>query len=454
MPAIRTIFLSAAIYFALAQVSFALLAFDQNSSSLIWLPAGWGMYAVYKFGNLSLIGIAVASTSLYFVGLHPSVYDLPPLNILLNAAIDAAFAWIAALLFRVQMPQGVTRPSDLFTFIFWCCLVPSLITGFGLAINLYAEEVVTLLTSLEMALMIFMADALGVLLVFTVIRAFDRRRSEQASPSSLWWIASLLAIVVIASSFLVSPSLRYFVMPLLIFIVIGATTLQSYGALMIIILTFVGIAVQRGEATDLYQRVDVLCYALAVTIAVLSIALQQRLLQKEQGLRREWEEKANQDNLTGLANRTSVLPVVRHEMERIQRKGSGHFCIAMLDIDHFKQVNDTYGHAAGDKVLVQLAMELKSLVRASDIVARMGGEEFLLFLPVTDQASAQYLLERIRVVVANSLFDIGQTSIHVTFSAGISEYNVSRLQSLHDLIDEADQKLYQAKNEGRNRVIG
>ncbi len=164
------------------------------------------------------------------------------------------------------------------------------------------------------------------------------------------------------------------------------------------------------------------------------------------------------DVLTGWNNRRYLGVRLVEELARAKRDGSRLVCL-MLDIDHFKRVNDTWGHAAGDAVLREFAQRIESEVRASDVAARYGGEEFIVLLPNTDAKAASLLAERIRNSVSASPVDIphGET-VTVTVSIGIAEVSPSPddndLKTLGDsLIARADVALYAAKSAGRDRVV-
>lgn len=164
------------------------------------------------------------------------------------------------------------------------------------------------------------------------------------------------------------------------------------------------------------------------------------------------------DVLTGWHNRRYLNVRLGEELARARRDQTGIVCL-MLDIDHFKQVNDSWGHAAGDAVLQELASRIESQVRASDVAARYGGEEFVVLLPGTEVASAQLLAERIRSVISESPIAVpGGESVSVTVSIGIAEVypqpGDNDLKTIADsLIARADVALYAAKSAGRNRVI-
>ncbi|MFP4606232.1 diguanylate cyclase [Thiohalospira sp.] len=163
---------------------------------------------------------------------------------------------------------------------------------------------------------------------------------------------------------------------------------------------------------------------------------------------RELEYRANHDYLTGLDNRLKFEEFLEAETERAERYGDP-FSLILCDIDHFKWVNDTYGHNVGDEVLVELARRFTTAVRRVDRVARWGGEEFAILLPDTGLAAAEDLAERLRRVVAESPFP---TVGSVTMSFGVTARRSG--DSQQRLLLRADQALYQAKEEGRNRVVG
>jgi len=164
------------------------------------------------------------------------------------------------------------------------------------------------------------------------------------------------------------------------------------------------------------------------------------------------------DVLTGWHNRRYLQARMKEELARACRDGGSLVCM-MLDVDHFKRVNDSWGHAAGDSVLRELAQRIDAEVRASDVAARFGGEEFVILLPRTTSAEGQHLAERIRNAVAEVPFDLpGGGRIPVTESVGIAEFRPgvgnADLKSLGEaLIARADVALYAAKAAGRDRVV-
>lgn len=157
------------------------------------------------------------------------------------------------------------------------------------------------------------------------------------------------------------------------------------------------------------------------------------------------------DTLTNLFNR-------RYFEERFEIETQRAFfsdtplSLVMVDIDHFKKVNDTLGHTEGDKILKEIATLLKNSVRKKDTVARYGGEEFIIILPDAGLEESLMIAERIRKLVENKSFEIGQAEIRLTISLGIANFPGHKARSKEDLIRMADQALYDAKRGGRNRV--
>lgn len=159
------------------------------------------------------------------------------------------------------------------------------------------------------------------------------------------------------------------------------------------------------------------------------------------------------DSLTGLLKHSAIKGAVKNEAARAARTGDV-FCVAMVDIDHFKSVNDTYGHGVGDTVIAALATLLTQRVRQTDHVGRYGGEEFMLVMPACDASAAMVILEDIRERFANIQFNTDDKEFRCTLSVGFIEVNTAMLGSAIDvLIEGADNALYRAKRAGRNRVV-
>ena len=156
------------------------------------------------------------------------------------------------------------------------------------------------------------------------------------------------------------------------------------------------------------------------------------------------------DSLTQLYTHGHFQEMLSHETALAERYG-GEVSLIMMDIDHFKHFNDTYGHQTGDLVLASLAQSVKKQLRQSDRAFRYGGEEFAIVLPRTDMDGALVMAERVRSVIENMKIPSDQKKLHVTISLGVGQYDKGTNKK--QLVEKTDQALYQAKLEGRNRVI-
>jgi two-component system cell cycle response regulator len=164
------------------------------------------------------------------------------------------------------------------------------------------------------------------------------------------------------------------------------------------------------------------------------------------------EQLAHTDPLTKTLNRRALSERLAAEMERVRRYDTT-MSLLLIDLDHFKQINDTHGHLAGDDVLVEVAAVLHRVVRAVDIVARYGGEEFVIVLPETGAPGAEAFAERLRELIEAHTFNAARGGpIRLTTSIGVSAFPGPGVDSVEDLLANADQALYRAKSEGRNRV--
>jgi diguanylate cyclase (GGDEF)-like protein len=162
------------------------------------------------------------------------------------------------------------------------------------------------------------------------------------------------------------------------------------------------------------------------------------------------QSQAITDALTGVYNRRGLFQLGEFEFQRARRTGRP-FCAMMMDIDHFKRVNDRHGHAAGDQILLKLAERCRRNSRPIDLIGRYGGEEFVILLPETQLADACLIAERLRLSIVNEAFKTDAGDLRITISIGVAEMSLSD-PSLHVLIGRADSALYDAKGAGRNRV--
>ena len=181
--------------------------------------------------------------------------------------------------------------------------------------------------------------------------------------------------------------------------------------------------------------------------------LRRRLQDQKRELRQALDEihqMATHDSLTGLMNRHCLDELLDKEIRRSARSGA-RLCLALIDLDHFKRINDQHGHACGDEVLRAFARDVGQKVRITDALGRWGGEEFVLLMPDVDLPRARAGAERLRRELEQLAIVHGTSTIHVTLSAGVVELQDG--EAAEALINRADQALYEAKSRGRNTVL-
>lgn len=207
-------------------------------------------------------------------------------------------------------------------------------------------------------------------------------------------------------------------------------------------LTHLGLLYFAMQQSALMPPLLVLTAGWAIHAAYEQARLRQRAM--------EAEAEADLDSLTGLPIRRALLRNFRRDMAAARRHNRP-LTVAVLDLDHFKSVNDTYGHLMGDMVLKTFAEVMRQSLRASDSAGRWGGEEFVMVLPDTDAAGAMVVLEKIRRAIGEERFPTPAQSLRVTMSAGVAQYFGGNT-SIEDLLHAADTALYEAKDSGRNRI--
>ncbi|MCF6201408.1 MAG: GGDEF domain-containing protein, partial [Hydrogenimonas sp.] len=209
--------------------------------------------------------------------------------------------------------------------------------------------------------------------------------------------------------------------------------------------------------TALITSVIALLIALFIARAIYFSAIRESKEEKER-LERLVKERTHEiellsktDGLTGLWNRRYLEEMLEIEFKRARRYNH-NVSIAVVDLDHFKQINDNYGHMAGDEVLRQVSSHIRSCIRETDFVGRYGGEEIVVILPETDIKTAQLIAEKIRETIESHPVHFNDDTIKVTSSIGISNLRAEH-KDYHEVFAEADEALYRAKEGGRNRVV-
>ena len=303
----------------------------------------------------------------------------------------------------------------------------------------------------------------GLVLVFALIRSgFSLRWSDP----SLALPQMLYAIACNAVAFVIAGDGRGGTLPLLSVILtfgmFGMSTRQvTFVGVYALVLFAWAIAYVRETMGSLVPVEIHIAYFFMLVIVVIGCSfLTWRLTNMRQHIRDQKDQLqqalekiqriATRDELTGTANRRFMQEQMRQEFQRSSRSGTP-VMVAMLDIDYFKRVNDTYGHQAGDRSLQMFAQVVQNSLRSTDLLARWGGEEFLVLLPDTDFSYGMACLERVRTQVAETMVAFGSVEIQFTVSIGVTQYLEG--DSIESTVDRADFALYAAKAQGRNQVV-
>jgi diguanylate cyclase (GGDEF)-like protein len=294
----------------------------------------------------------------------------------------------------------------------------------------------------------------------------SRTLKGQVLPRLVVVIGMAFSIAVVAIDQWITPNITPF---LIVCMIAGlAIYLRPLAAAALFAAAYVGYffaieLTQANPALLLSNRLNgavacVLGWALSVLLwrKFTTITLQQQQLENAntdlQEKQRELERLTRLDGLTGLFNRNTFVELTKKELDRAQRQGTAT-AILLMDLDHFKRVNDTWGHPAGDAVLKHAAMIASTTVRSTDLVGRLGGEEFIVLLPGTSIEAARKLAEKIRLRLEGHAATWNDTRMAITVSIGIAGTTAIERQSFEVLYHDADKALYVAKQRGRNRVI-
>lgn len=296
-------------------------------------------------------------------------------------------------------------------------------------------------------------------LLIEVIGQIIRRKTILTTDICSWLIhlVSISGVVVVTAATFCTGNLfiaSFYTIPLIIscfFSQKNIKTLAISASLFLIAYEYSGIATKKVFISNIVDKdyasviisLTMFCMVVLSTIVVSSLRQASHKTTILQSL-------ATTDMLTGLINRRYFDRRLAEEMARSKRHKS-RLSLALFDIDHFKSINDTYGHTIGDRILKELGELITQNTRECDIPARYGGEEFALILPETTQIEAFDLLERLRQLIESHTFNRDGIPISVTVSIGIAQFDSEFSQN--EFIDQADASLYKAKRTGRNKVV-
>lgn len=313
------------------------------------------------------------------------------------------------------------------------------------------------------AVVLSSAILLNVLVFYVLLRTgWSLRFNEPAL--ALPQILSALTVIVGAYS-ITGPVHGSTMMLLTLVLMFGTFTLDARGSRIAggytVVLMGVAILFKMATEPEHYPlKLEVVDFILTATImpTVSKLAAQLSAMRSKLKAQRNdlsealnrIQELATRDELTKLFNRRHMNEVIAQHQKRLERSGHHRFCLAIIDLDHFKRVNDTYGHAGGDEVLCRFSQVAQEVLRQTDVLARWGGEEFLVLLTDTTPEMGMRGMQRLREHLAQSQVLTANPALRATFSAGLAWYHVG--ESLEACIERADKALYEAKQSGRDRT--
>lgn len=443
-------------YFLLAKLGMSVFSLKPSNITLLWLPSGLALVMCLQWGWRAVPGILIASFAANIAGLGGFNQLSAVLHTLISASADASAGIIAAALFRRYLPQGLARTQDLLPFAVAVCLVTTGITSAILAANLVWGGYIPTSEAVSFIRMLVLADSLGILLILPIYQGWKNDRSLSRK-NWIWLLACLLFLSAVFVGVLNGLSYTiYFILPVLLMLSFNVGMLPI-GLVLAVAMTGITsltaahmgpFIVESAHETNL----RLMAFLFSSSLTILGVALQNRQLQISETLAESLQDVAKTDSLTGLFNRRAFFTIVEQEVQYLSAKDDGHYSIAMLDLDHSKEVNDTHGHAAGDLVLRTFSRLLKGHCRDVDVPVRLGGEEFAVFFPSCSIQQSKKVMERVRKALEKEVVKFNDKKIGITVSIGISAPN-SQGELLNDVLFRADHALYAAKAKGRNIIV-
>jgi diguanylate cyclase (GGDEF)-like protein len=446
------LFVLTLLYAASALLGMQAFSMQPSNITILWLPAGIGLVMVLRFGVAALPMVLLASFAVNYDGMASGDHAL--LHTFVAASADTLAAWLSAVMMQRLLPNGLDRLYDLVPFALGVCLLPTLVSGLIIAGNLAWGAYITWSHVPEFVLILLVSDGFGILLVYSLYQSFLHFGVSSWSEWRKGVLYFLLALGLVLLAYQGFPFLVYLVLPVLLLLAFRVHMPVVISAMVFLVLAIILLSAQDFgpfvQQTVEHSILMLVFYLAATVFITLSIALHNRALIDAELSSSLWRDKAEHDVLTGLLNRAAFFPLLEQALQahHYQKR---MLSLAVVDIDWFKRINDTYGHDVGDEVLRALANELLSRVRAQDIVARLGGEEFIVLLPHADAQQANIVLERMRESVSHMCVQAEGHEIHLTISIGCVSCLLEQVQH-HQLYQLADKALYQAKSSGRNQV--
>lgn len=462
MPYLAQVGLLAAVYFAAAKASL-LLAIPPGYATAVWPPSGIALAALLILGTRVWPGVWIGAALV-----NLTVASSPVAAIAIGTG-NTLEALVGAMLVRhhvADAPPYFDRVRNVVKFVAVAVLCSSVAATFGV-LSLAVESALPWPDLVANWGTWWHGDAAGIIIIAPLILNWKLRHDIVWSPAKILEAAALACSLFLTAYLVFSNGTRYFsslpltflVLPLIIWAAFRFTRREvtTAGAAVCIIAVWYTLEGQGPFAQEPLNLSLLLLLAFISTIVATGLMLsaavneRKRAIEKLERALHHVREQASTDPLTGLSNRRHLWEFLLREWIRSRRKESS-LAIIMMDLDHFKRINDSYGHDAGDLVLTEIAALLKSQFRGSDIACRFGGEEFALVLPDATLEAVQRRAEGIRAAIHRLELEYrGQSLGRITASFGVA-LAPDHAGDPESLLRASDQALYDAKAAGRDRV--
>lgn len=466
------------LYLLAGELSIQLGTINPGNMAIVWLAAGIGLFAVLQLKKIGIalvfIGSFIVNTPHVFHGDWQHQIGRIAVIGLIFALIDTLQSFIAARAYtQLDQAHGTqlwTRPILLPRVWLEVCLVPSMLTMPLFIILMICSGLIPSDTSsiLLRSTILLLADTSGLLLLSPLYPYLKAGTLLKELRRVFWYLTATLPPILI--NYFLLDRMLVLLLPLMLFITVRFKMAATNFALLVVTQLCIGLTAKGygfwAPQNLVISLLQIQVFTFSITLALQYLAQTQmqithhkELLEVEvqsrteslAALNAELTTLATTDELTQLPNRRewqlkasqAILQARRYQKE---------LSVMMIDVDHFKKVNDQYGHLTGDMILKEIAKICQQNIRGPDSAARWGGEEFVILLPETDHHQALVVAEKIRLSIAQSQHTPkGKAPFHTTVSIGITSLMPSD-STLDEVLSRADQAMYAAKSAGRNCV--
>lgn len=432
----------AVLYFFTAKIGMSIFSIQPQNISLLWLPFGIAVILVEKYGLKATIFIFMGSFFSHF-NLQSDMNLVAIFHRMIAAFADSFAPVLSVFLIKRFVGNHFNNTSVLLPFALFAGIIPTLFSSTIISLNLQSAGYITQEQLSVFIPMIIYSDTLGLMILYPLYKHFDSQKITSHERLNLLIISSFgMAIVLLSIKFkflifLLYPLLlistfrlrmKYIMMILVFLVVFTISILDIFGIYLF----------SNDNPMDSILMMS--SFLATLTFIIIGVSLHNTELQYNKLLSRT-------DNLTKVLNRKAYDEKIKELFNEFSRYDKS-FSIILLDIDNFKKINDSLGHTAGDKVLIDLCSLIKNTIRSTDYLYRMGGEEFVVLCSNTNLNQAAHTAEKIRTMLENKLKCADKRLI--TVSIGVTQATKDdNKQSLYKRVDELQ---YISKKNGKNKV--